>query len=51
MKQIEPKQKDKYEPPEVQDIAPVTIAEGGNGNSGVNDPGGNGDEIGWGSDF
>ena len=26
MKQMEPKQKDVYEPPEVRDIAPVTIA-------------------------
>ena len=26
MKQMEPKQKDAYEPPEVRDIAPVTIA-------------------------
>ena len=26
MKQMEPKQKDNYEPPEVRDIAPVTIA-------------------------
>ena len=25
MKQMEPKRKDKYEPPEVRDIAPVTI--------------------------
>ena len=28
MKQMEPKQKDKYEPPEVRDIAPVTIVNG-----------------------
>ena len=43
MKQTEPKQKDVYEPPEVRDIEPVTIARGSA--EGKSDPNDNGE---WG---
>lgn len=40
MKQMEPKPKDQYEPPEVRDIAPVTIgtAYGPSDEEGIDDP-------------